>query len=92
MTGIERRERTGPRGFGLEDVESERERRVSAGDCQSDNLTMVYLRRKFTGVRSLSSSVADVAASIKSSHLLPYNAAVLGSAEGAFLSWFVGRR
>jgi len=30
-----------------------------------------------TGVRSLSSSVADVAASIKSSHLLPY---MLGSA------------
>ena len=46
------------------------------------------LDRILTGVRSLepSSSVALVAASIKSSHRFPYSAAALGSAENAFLS------
>ena len=50
----------------------------------------VFWNRKLTGVksRSESASVADVAASIRSSHLLPIAAAAAppgGSAEKAFL-------
>jgi hypothetical protein len=50
-------------------------------------------KRWLTGVRSrLSSSVAEAAASIRSSHRLPNSAAaVCGSAEYAFRSWLIRR-
>lgn len=71
-------------------------RLIDEGDCgicsigQSIPAESVYEREMPTGVRSLSesASVADVAASIRSSHLLPFAAATAapgGSAEKAFL-------
>lgn len=59
------------------------------------NRTSRFLEQSLTGVKSRSSStsVADVAASIKSSHLFPCTqAAVCGSADSAFRSFRLPRR
>lgn len=88
MIGIESRVRKAVAPMSERRPEEIGRARPGSKHCQLTNSGTTYVRVRRTGVRSLdpSSSVALVAASMRSSQRLPYNAAALGSTEKALRS------